>query len=763
MLSYGIYRILTFGYYVPYPCQRVQVGGMPVKSFQFNIRTKLFLSYSCAFLLILIVSGLCIFFFVRLNIERNIESELEQSTNALLNMVEIATEVSLKNYLRATAEKNLEIARYYHQRASRGELSVEEAKRQVAEIFLNQHIGKSGYIYSIDSEGVLQVHPQVSLVGVNISNNDFVSDQKRRKNGYLVYDWKNPGEERKRAKALYMSYFQPWDWIISVSTYRSEIRQLVKIDDFREKILALSFGKTGYSYVMDLKGNLVIHPQLEGHNIFQEKDATGRFFIQDVCRRKRGKIIYPWQNPGDLEAREKLVIFNYIPEFQWIVASSSYLEEFFAPLETIRRFMIGAIVIALLLLLPLTLMISRTITAPLQELMAHFSKVPNGDFTSRIIGEYSGEIGKLAGFFNQFMARLERYNNDLNSEIQVRTQAEHALRQSEEMFSKAFSLSPIGIMFLSYPKGQIISVNDSFVKTTGIERKMLLSRALIRLGVFSSANDLMMLQRELAASKHIRERAMTFRTRNRQRKQALVSADLIDLWGGEYVLVVVEDITERQQLQERILDIGETERRKIGQDIHDDLCPHLIGTEVMAKILLRKLADENSETMQLAEKIRSLIMDAIHKSRGMARGLCPVFLVDRGLEAAIEELVVNTEEMYGLACSFEGQGHLSFEDSTDTIHIFMIIQEAVSNGVRHAEAGSIVIRQETVEGRVRIVVEDDGIGISRQREVIGMGLKIMRYRAERIGAELTVQAGDPTGTQVIVTLHGVTIEDENDL
>lgn len=738
-------------------------GIRSMKAFQFNIRTKLFVSYSCAFLFILITLSLGLFFFFRATIERNIEDELEQSTSALLNMVEIATEVSLKNYLRATAEKNLEIARYYQQRASRGELSEAEAKRRVAEIFLHQHIGQSGYIYSIDSDGILQVHPERSLVGVNISNYDFVSAQKERKNGYLAYDWQNPGEEHPRGKALYMAYFAPWDWIISVSTYRSEFAQLVKIEDFRDKILALSFGKTGYSFVMDLKGNLVIHPQLEGQNIYQEKDATGRFFIQEIIRSKKGKIIYPWKNPEDLEAREKLVIFNYIEQFQWIVASSSYLNEFYAPLHTIGRFIIGAMVTALFMLLPLTLLLSRTITAPLQELMSHLSKVPNGDFTSRITGEYSGEIGKLAGYFNTFMARLELYSDDLKKEIEVRTQAELALRQSEEMFSKAFSVSPIGIMIMSSPLGRIVSVNDSFVRASGLERGSLVGRTLLRTGIVSSIDTLVALQRELTRNKQIRERAVTFCTHNKEKRQALISADLIDLWGGTYVLVIAEDITERQQLQERILDIGETERRKIGQDIHDDLCPHLIGTEVMAKILLKRLMDEDSQAVQLAVKIRRLINEAIRKSRGMARGLCPVFLVDRGLEAAIEELAATTEEVYGLPCFFDRWGHLSFDDSNDTIHIFMIIQQAVANAVRHAEADSIAIRLTPMDGRVRIIVEDDGKGISPQDNVTGMGLKIMRYRAERIGAELTVAPGEQEGTQVIITLDGVTIENDNDI
>ncbi|BCL62552.1 hypothetical protein DGMP_32450 [Desulfomarina profundi] len=83
--------------------------------------------------------------------------------------------------------------------------------------------------------------------------------------------------------------------------------------------------------------------------------------------------------------------------------------------------------------------------------MASFAKPPDGDFTTRITKPYSGEIGKLASYFNQFMERLENYSNKLKKEIRVRAHAQKALRQSEEMFSKAFNLSPISILILSYP------------------------------------------------------------------------------------------------------------------------------------------------------------------------------------------------------------------------------------------------------------------------------------------------------------------------
>ena len=173
-----------------------------------------------------------------------------------------------------------------------------------------------------------------------------------------------------------MTYFKPWDWIISVTSYRKEFRELVKVDDFRQSVLSLRFGKTGYSFVMDTKGNLIIHPVLEGQNFYAQRDAGGRPFVQQICERKAGKIVYPWKNPGEEVARQKLVIFNHIPEYDWIVASSSYEDEFFAPLNTIGSSIFITALISLLLLFPISLRIGSSITSPLQELMDRFSPVP---------------------------------------------------------------------------------------------------------------------------------------------------------------------------------------------------------------------------------------------------------------------------------------------------------------------------------------------------------------------------------------------------
>lgn len=379
-----------------------------------RIQYKLLISYSAVFLLSLSIGTVVIFFFVKATIEENLESELKNTTQTVLNMVRTSAGVSIKNHLRAVAEMNREIAEDFYERALAGNISMQEARRRVRAIMLSQTIGKTGYIYCISSQGVIQIHPQKELNQVDLSEYAFIVDQKKRKEGYLEYNWKNPGEASPRPKALYMTYFKPWDWIISVSSYRNEFKELVKVDDFRDSILSIVFGKTGYIYVLDLEGNLIVHPSLSG-NYYDAVDVTGLRFIQEICKQKNGKIIYSWAAPNETKARKKLVIFNYIPEYEWIVASSSFLEEFYAPLNTIRHLILATVLISFIFVLPLTSRISSSITNPLRELMERFASGARGDISVRLKPRSRDEVGMLANYFNMFMEQLEAYSERLKS------------------------------------------------------------------------------------------------------------------------------------------------------------------------------------------------------------------------------------------------------------------------------------------------------------------------------------------------------------
>ena len=371
------------------------------------IRYKILFGFILAFIFTAILEGVIINGFVKRIIEAHIESELKNTTAMILNMVKTAADVSIKNHLRAVAEKNREITEGFYRQFEHGDFSEEEAKSRAADVLLSQRIGKTGYIYCVDSTGTILIHPRPALIRADLSAYDFIRTQMAEKEGYIEYDWKNPGEDHARPKALYMTYFEPWDWIISVSSYRSEFNDLIHVRDFKDSILNLSFGKTGYSYIMDSSGNLIVHPKASG-NILESAEPESREHIREILKQKTGKMSYAWKNVGEKAPREKLVIFNYIPEVDWVVASSSYLDEFYAPLAVIRNIIFFTVTICLMLMLPFLLKISTSITRPLGQLMNAFSRGAAGDISVRVDQHTHDEAGQLARYFNKFMSELER-------------------------------------------------------------------------------------------------------------------------------------------------------------------------------------------------------------------------------------------------------------------------------------------------------------------------------------------------------------------
>ena len=715
------------------------------------LRYKLFLSYFGGFVVAVLLGSFIIYSFMRTTIETNIENELKISTTTILNMVKTSATVSVKNYLRAVVEKNKEIVEYRYNQYKAGLLTEEEAKHRAADLLLSQKIGTSGYIYCIDSQGVLQVHPKQALRGVNISEYHFAQEQKSRKKGYIEYEWKNPGEQRERSKALHMTYFQPWDWIISASSYRDEFIELVNVNDFRDSILSLRFGKTGYSYVINLKGDLIIHPKLEGKNILDEADAGGRRFIALMCAERNGKIIYPWQNPGDTVPREKLVIFNYIPELGWIVASSSYLEEFYGPLRTFRGLMLFGVFLSLFIFLPITLRISTSITNPLKELKTKFGIGATGDFSVRMNRKAEDEIGRMASYFNSFMEKLEVYSTDLQKEIQERKQAEAALRTSEEMFSKAFRSSPSGILIATMRDLRIINVNESLLSMTDYKNAELIDHNLADFRILPDREEIRLLLQSQGEKGGLRSIPIEFITRKNTIRTGILSAEVIELWGEACILATIEDVTEAQRLEKEIMDISENERLRIGRDLHDDLCPHLIGIEVLGQVLKRKLEDKQLDEVVLAGRIQGLIHDAIHKTRSLARGLCPVNLATHGFKSSIEDLVDNVSDVFGISCRFACSCPVVFHDNAIATHLYYITHEAVHNAVKHGRAQHIMVNLSQESGKYILSVTDDGVGIKESQQSTGMGLRIMSLRAKKIGAELTIAGGIAGGTAI--TLH----------
>ena len=722
-----------------------------------NIRTKLLGGHTLVIIFAVLVGGGFIISRVQTTIETHIESELTNATAAIRHMVRTAASTSIKNHLRAVAEKNLEIVQAVYQEFEQGLITEIQAKALCRKILFSQTIGRTGYIFCANTQGIATEHPNPGVTGKRFMDREFVREMIRLKTGYLEYDWKNPEEDVMKPKAMYMSYFAPWDWIIAVSTYREEFSHLIEISDFRKSILDLTFGKTGYAYIHDSAGNLIVHPFMTG-NYFEARDRDGRYFVRDMCEKKNGRAVYSWKNPGEAEPREKLVIFNHIPEYDWIVASASYLDEIYAPLNTVKSIVLGIVTLIFLLITGSYLWVNRSVIIPLQSLMNRFDQGASGDFSMRMPVNTTDEIGQLAGYFNRFMDRLDKSRRNLESEIRMRRKNEQALRLSDEMFSRAFRSNPAGMFIAVLSDSRIINANDSFLTMSGYGLMDLSGRELLTLGFFSTRDDGRRLFSEIRARRPVKNREIVFRTRAGDRRRGTISAERVMVWGEACLLAAMADITDARRLEEEILKIGLRERQNIAMSLHDDLCPQLIGIEVMVKMLHRHLEtapgrDCLAEEIGRTEKIRAVVQDAIHKTRTLSRGLEPVNLADRGFDVSLDTLADYIREVFGIPCTLEQRlDQPPFTDDTEATHAYYIVHEAVHNAVKHAKASRIHLTLTSDAETVCIKVSDNGTGIDFSSKPQGMGIRIMRFRAARIGGTLAFDPVSTGGTRVTLLL-----------
>ena len=206
----------------------------------------------------------------------------------------------------------------------------------------------------------------------------------------------------------------------------------------------------------------------------------------------------------------------------------------------------------------------------------------------------------------------------------------------------------------------------------------------------------------------------------------------------------IRDITERKRLEKEILEISEREQRRIGQDLHDGLCQHLAGIEMLAQVLAQKLntQDATARATQIAKAVR----EAIGQTRLLARGLSPVTLESEGLMSALAELALNTEKIFGVHCVFDCGEIVKFNDHAASTHLFRIAQEAVSNAIKHGRAKKIVVTLRDLPEHLQLSVRDNGAGFPKKFSGgNGMGLRIMQTRIGMVGGSLTIEKNSDGG------------------
>ena len=219
------------------------------------------------------------------------------------------------------------------------------------------------------------------------------------------------------------------------------------------------------------------------------------------------------------------------------------------------------------------------------------------------------------------------------------------------------------------------------------------------------------------------------------------------------VLELGTDISERRLLEGEVLKASELERQSIGRDLHDSLGQMLGGVACLSQALQQKLQQQRLPEALSAAKIVEVISDAVRLTRSLARGMSPVGIQSDTLEHSLKNLARNVESLFTIHCSVECK--ISCEPAADSMvgtHLYRIAQESINNAVRHGKARNVSIRLSGAEDSLSLAIEDDGVGVPTKR-ASGMGLRIMNYRANTIGAELSIRRRSQGGTIVVCQMH----------
>lgn len=218
----------------------------------------------------------------------------------------------------------------------------------------------------------------------------------------------------------YMTRYEPIKQdgkVIGLFFIGLDFTQLLKKE--KDEIRSLKIGKTGYIYVLDAKGNLLIHPSLEGKNILDAKDAGGREFIKEILNRKQGSILYPWANKDEKTARDKVVAFDTFDKWGWTIGAGTYMDEFTDSLKPVRNKIIYAsFIVIFLTFASLYVVVKRMITVPIQNITNVMKQLASGDFRTKFNFTSKDEIGcmvaEVQNMVNSFNDMVNNVINEVN-------------------------------------------------------------------------------------------------------------------------------------------------------------------------------------------------------------------------------------------------------------------------------------------------------------------------------------------------------------
>jgi PAS domain S-box-containing protein len=621
----------------------------------------------------------------------------------------------------------------------------DDLKKKEASIQDNFHarLGhkEKAYIKSIslhDEVGSIIYSTNKDIIGLNDRQSEYFIWAKKKENWEKVFVWplfKTPTPRFILAIPLYDGTINREDRLQADGKFAGVLSLTVDLKEFLTDQLGLAVPRTDphQVWIIDKEGRLLFQSEHQGmvlRNIFQRDESCNQGHIsfeyaERILKERHGLVGYKLRN-----GPEKLAAFAPL-EFEnisWIVVVNSPFDEVTAfTLKSLQGYtvLLGIVIFALI-----------------------------GGST--------------------LIIRNDRFKVKAEEEVKhwrEKQSLEDRIRRSEQLYRTIVETAHDTIWMLD-PEGKLTFVNKSTEETSGYQASELMGKSF---EVFLHPEDLTKaregFQRILKGQSYSDE----IRVHSKDGKIQRLSVNTIPLYAGGRVIGMASfgrDVTEQKEseaalresekqlrhLSSQLLTAQETERQRISRELHDELGQALTLMKIRLRFIENELGGEQAVIREEFQDILQYIDQVIENVRRLSRDLSPSILEDLGLTAALQWLVSNFIKRDAIKVSLEITDIDDLFSQDRQIIIYRILQEALTNIGKHADAKNVSVVTQKHDGRVSLCIKDDGKGFDVARDAMrepserGLGLAIIDGRARMLGASLDLWSQEGKGTQITLSI-----------